>query len=154
MEERSARGLRRSPLVDLTDDEIEFLKSEIIALEADLSVFEFNQGDTTGYYDEADIIVVKANVFPDICSTKSRDLMSPRAVLAHEYYGHRASRGTKLARGSWNDEFRASYMAAQNAPNLSMSDRMHLIRDALDRAMEAGVAIRHNDTIRGILHGF
>ena len=154
MEERSARGLRRSPLVDLTDDEIDFLKNEIIALEADENVFRFNQGRLTGYIDEEDAINIKANVFPDEDATHPRDIMSPRAVLAHEYYGHRANKGTKLARGSWNDEFRASYMAAMNAPNLSRQDRMHLIRDALERAKEAGVAIRHNDTIRGILHGY
>ena len=154
MDERNASGLRRSPLVDLTDEEIEFLKGEIRAIEADESVFVFNYGDSTGYYDEDDIIGVRANVFPDENSIHPRDLMRPRAVLAHEYYGHRVYRGTRLGRGSWNDEFRASYMAAQDAPNLSKQDRVYLIMDALERAKEVGVTVRHNDIIRRILYGF
>ena len=154
MEERGANGLRRSPLVDLTDDEIEFLKGEIRAIDADENVFRFNQGRTTGYHDDKDVITVRASVFPDEDSTHPRDIMSARAVLAHEYYGHRAYRGTNAEKDSWHDEFRASYMAAQNAPNLSKEDRMYLMRDALERAREAGVSIRHSDTIRRVLHGY
>lgn len=153
-EKRSARGLRKSPLVDLTNKEIEFLKDEVNAIKADESVFDFNQGGTTGYSDEDDIITVRANVFPDENSVHPRDLMSARAVLAHEYYGHRVNRGTNLARGSWNDEFRASYMAAKYTPNLSHQDRVYLIMDALERAKEAGVNIRYNEKIRRILYGF
>ena len=78
--------------------------------------------------------------------------MSARAVIAHEYYGHRAYRGTKLLHGSWNDEFRASYMAAKNAPNLSAEDRRYLILDALERAKEAGISIKTNDFIRRVLY--
>ncbi|WP_160680438.1 hypothetical protein [Clostridium sp. C8-1-8] len=80
--------------------------------------------------------------------------MSERAVLAHEYYGHAANRGTTAGVGSWNDEFRASYMAAKNAPNLSEIDRYHLIQDAISRAQEAGVSIRPNEFMRGILYGY
>ena len=79
--------------------------------------------------------------------------MSSRAVLAHEYYGHRAYRGTKLKPGAWNDEFRASYMAAKNTPNLSDEDRRYLILDALERAKESGITIKYNEFIRGILYG-
>ena len=154
MEERGANGQRRSPHVDLTDDEVEFLKGEIRAIEADENVFAFNQGRATSYDDDDDEISVRANVFPNENSTHPRDLMSPRAVLAHEYYGHRANRGTRLAQSSWNDEFRASYMAAQNAPNLSQQDRAYLIMDALERAKDAGVTVRYNSVMRGILHGY
>ena len=80
--------------------------------------------------------------------------MSQRAVLAHEYYGHRANRGTILPKGSWNDEFRASYMAEKNCPNLSEEDRRYLILDALERAKENGISIKHNDFIRGCLYGY
>jgi hypothetical protein len=52
---------------------------------------------------------VRGDVFPDNNSNHPRDLMSERAVFAHEYYGHRTYRGTKLKSGVWNDEFRASY---------------------------------------------
>ena len=79
--------------------------------------------------------------------------MSERAVLAHEYYGHRTHRGTTLEKGSWNDEFRASYTAAKICPNLTDEDRRYLILDAIERAKEAGINIRYNDFIRRVLYG-
>ncbi len=98
--DRSAGGLRRSPLNALSEADIKFLQSEIAALNADTSVFRFNRGH------------------------------------------------------SWNDEFRASYMAAKNAPNLSVMDRLYLILDAIERAKEAGVSILYNDFIRRCLYGY
>lgn len=84
--------------------------------------------------------------------------MSSRAVLAHEYYGHKFFNDVYGNRnplpGSWNDEFRASYNAAINAPNLSDMDRMYLLLDALERAKEAGVTIKITDAIRRILYGY
>lgn len=151
-----ASGLRRSPGHILTDEEIEILKKDIEALQADISVFKFNKGRRTSYIDESDEVRVKGDVFPDINSIHPRDLMSSRAVLAHEYYGHRPYRNlsTPLPYGSWNDEFRASYMAAQNAPGLSNEDRRYLILDALERAKTAGVSITYNSFIRRILYDY
>lgn len=71
-----------------------------------------------------------------------------------KYYGHRANRNTKLPKGSWNDEFRASYLAAKNCPNLTDEDRYYLVLDALERAKEKGVSIKYNDFIRRILYGY
>ena len=62
-------------------------------------------------------------------------------VIAHEYYGHRRYQNTRLPKGEWRDEFIASYTAALEAPNLSAEDRQLLMRDALDRAKEAGVSV-------------
>jgi hypothetical protein len=89
-------------------------------------------------------------------SIHPRDLMSSRAVLAHEYYGHRPYRNAdiKLPAGSWNDEFRASYMAARNAPELSNDDRRYLILDALERAKSAGVTVTYNSFIKEVLYGY
>ena len=53
--------------------------------------------------------------------------------------------------GLWNDEFRASYNAALNAPNLSDMDRMYLMLDALEREKEAGVNITITDEIRNLI---
>ena len=55
--------------------------------------------------------------------------------------------------GAWNDEFRASYMAAKNAPGLSLMDRYYLIQDAIDRAAEANVKIRYNQFMKEVLYG-
>ena len=58
----------------------------------------------------------------------------------------------RLASLMWADEFRASYMAAKNAPGLTDEDRRYLIMDAISRAQEAGVSIRYNDFMRRVLH--
>ena len=151
-----ASGQRRSPYHILTDEEIEILEKEIIAIHADISVFKFNKGQQTSYSETLDVVLVRGDVLPDATSNHPRDLMSPRAVLAHEYYGHRPYRNAKrkLPVGSWNDEFRASYMSAKNAPGLSEDDRRYLVLDALERARNAGVSITHNSFIRRVLHGY
>lgn len=153
MSRSMANGMRKPSMHILTDSEIESLKEDMRILEVDETVFIFNEGNITSYDDEYDVIFVKGDVLPEPNSLHPRDLMSSRAVLAHEYYGHRAYRNTRLSKGSWNDEFRASYMAAKNAPNLSNEDRTYLILDALERAREKGVSIKHNDFIREVLYG-
>ena len=153
VDDRNAGGLRRSPFNTLSIDNIKHLQEEIRAIGADESIFVFNEGRQTSYVDELDIIRVRYDVFPDIHSTHPRDLMSERAVLAHEYYGHRKYRDTWLEHGSWNDEFRASYIAAKGTYNLSDEDRRYLVLDALERAKEAGVTIVYNEFIRRVLYG-
>jgi len=154
MKVRKASGLRKSPHHLLTDEEIEKLKADITAIRADIEKFVFNKGTHTSYSDDLDKILVRGDVLPDaIYSAHPRDMMSARAVLAHEYYGHRLNRGTRLLKGSWNDEFRASYMAAQNAPGLTDQDRMFLILDAMERAKEVGVSIHWNSFMRRVVYG-
>ena len=151
-----AGGLRRSPFNILTDNEIEALKLDIAAIKADVSVFRFNAGHQTSYSDKFDEVRIRGDVFPDQNSLHPTDLMSARAVLAHEYYGHRPYKDAKikLTAGSWNDEFRASYMAAKNSPGLADDDRRYLILDALERAKRAGVGIKYNQFIRRMLYGY
>ena len=155
---RYINGQRTSKFHELTEDEIVSLKNDIKEIGADESVFRFNEGYQTGYSDKKGLIYVKGDVLPDLNSTHPRDLMSPKAVLAHEYYGHKYF-GDLYGRrnptpGAWNDEFRASYSAALNTPNLGELDRMYLMLDALDRAKEAGVNIKITDIIRRILYGY
>ena len=152
--DREAGGLRRSSLYRLSETEIEYLKNEIKAIEADESVFIFNEFTRTGYRDGYNIIAVAGDVIPDLNSIHPRDLMSERAVLAHEYYGHYKFAPSNFDAGDWRDEFRASYMAAKNTPNLTDKDRRYLVLDALERAKEAGVTITYNDFIRRILYGY
>ena len=149
-----ASGNRKPAQYILTERDIAKIKEDIRIIGADESVFRFNVGRRTGYDDVLDEIRVRGDILPDKNSLHPRDLMSTRAALAHEYYGHRAYRGTKLKRNAWNDEFRASYMAAKNTPNLSAEDRKYLVLDALERAKEKGVTIKHNDFIRRILYGY
>lgn len=130
------------------------MKKDVAAIEADESVFKFNVGSRTGYDEILDEIHVKGDILPDLTSVHPRDRMSARAALAHEYYGHRVYRGTSIPKGAWNDEFRASYMAAKHCPNLSDDERRNIVLDALEMAKEGGVSIKHNDFIRRIVYGF
>lgn len=80
----------------LTDDEINMVIHEIKAINADPNVFVFNDENhrNTCYNDIQDKIYIRGDILPDLryASNITRDLMSVRAVLAHEYYGHRPHR--------------------------------------------------------------
>ncbi len=157
---RYINGQRTSRFHELTEEEIANLKEDIRAIGADENSFIFNQGNRTNFFDPDGKIYVRGDVLPDLNSTHPRDLMSSRAVLAHEYYGHKVAfdkygyLDSFPVAGSWNDEFRASYNAALNTPNLSDFDRMYLMSDALERAKEAGVNIKITDVIRRIIYGY
>ena len=154
---RGIGGYRTSRSKELTDAEIAQLLDDIDAIGAEPSIFRFNEGRQTGFSDRTGNINVRGDVLPDISSNHPRDIMSARAVLAHEYYGHKYFDDVFGDRnpvpGSWNDEFRASYNAAINAPNLSQMDRILLMQDALERAREANMQIKITDTIRRVLYG-
>lgn len=168
-EKAFAAGNRRSPLYELNEKEIEMIKSEIKAIGANPDDFVFNSAATRGtcFLPSDGKIHIKGNIFPDEFSDHPRDRLTVRAVLAHEYYGHRPYRSQYLREDSitkpeeierifanaWADEFRASYMAAKNAPDLSDEERAMLILDSLSRAKEAGVTIKNNDFIRRVLYG-
>lgn len=166
--EHSAAGNRRSPFYILSDEDIAAIKQDIAAIEADEKEFVFNSVSVRGtcFLARDGKVHIKGNVFPDEHSEHPRDKMSVRAVLAHEYYGHRPNRQQYLIEDSvtsdeerdrlaslmWADEFRASYMAAKNAPGLTDEDRQYLIMDAISRAQEAGVSIRYNAFMRRVLY--
>jgi len=154
MEDRSASGLRKSPSNEILPEEIEFLKSEIRAIGADEGVFRFNEGIRTAFSDRTGSINVKGDVFPDMNSLHPRDLMSERAVLAHEYYGHYDFAPSIFEADDWRDEFRASYVAAVKTPNLTDDDRRYLMLDAYERAREAGSFIDYSKKAREIIYGY
>ena len=158
------RDLSRTPL---TDEEIEFVKKEIRRIEADESLFVFNDEryitESTCYSITDDIVYVTRNVFPDTkgYSTHPRDRMSVAAVLAHEYYGHRTykeeyqedyNRGDgNITTPIWQDECRASLTAAKITPNLEDIERSWLVDDALFRAGEYGHNIEMDDFMKEML---
>jgi RHS repeat-associated protein len=153
----AGRGLRRSAMNILSESDIAFLKNEARAIEIPEDFIEnnmrFNEGSSSGYVDRLNIIRVRGDIFPtdDPRATSANALLSPRAALAHEYYGHQTASGTTVLQGAWNDEFRASFRAAKSAPGLSDEDRMMLTQDALDRASDAGVSVTRTETIRKLL---
>ena len=120
-----------------------------------IEVLSFNTGNRTSCSEEKRIIHIRGDILPDMENgTSARDRMSSRAVLAHEYYGHYLNMPSQFDIGDWRDEFRASYSAAINAPNLSDEERAMLIQDAYDRAEEAGIKVKKNKKAREILYGF
>ena len=155
--ERGARdvsGYRKSCHIILTDADIKRLISDIEEIHAEKDVFRFNEGYRTGFDDDFVCINVKGDVFPDLNSKHPRDLMSSRAVLAHEYYGHYEFAPSKFKSGDWRDEFRASYIAALKAPNLCDKDRAYLMLDAYERAKEAGCPLEYSKKAREIIYGY
>jgi len=151
---RDVNGYRQSRHNVLTEKDIEHLLGEIDAIGADRSVFRFNEGYRTGYDDDEIAINVKGDVYPDLTSKHPRDLMSERAVLAHEYYGHYKFFRSQFKSGDWRDEMRASYIAALQAPNLSDEDRAYLMLDAYERAREAGHMLEYSKKAREIIYGY
>ena len=151
---REANGLRRSRFIEMTEEEIEFVKHEIVEIGADPTVFQIVQGAKTSYDDELDIVFIGSDVFPSAPGSHPTDRLTVRAMLAHEYYGHKANRGTSLPKGDWRDEFRASYTAAKTCPNLTDEERADLVSDAINRARENGVEITFNAFMRRVLYGY
>jgi hypothetical protein len=149
---RAITGARRSPLTELTPTQIEQIRQEFREIGGDPDILRFNEGAQTGYVDGIGIIRVRGDVLPLEGVNHPRSRMSTKAVLAHEL-AHARYDGTPLLPGAWNDEFRASYMAAKDTPGLSPQDRFDLITDAVERAREAGVSISYNDFMRRMMYG-
>ncbi len=149
-----AMGLRQPASRVLTDEEIKSIKADAKDLGIDEALLQFNTGVATGFSDKREIINIRGDILPDSKSTISRDRMSQKAVLAHEYYGHYLNHPSVYDIGDWRDEFRASYDAAVKAPNLSDKDRAYLMLDAYDRAHEAGQILNYDETARRIIYGY
>lgn len=159
-------GMRTSRFHILTKQEKVFILHEIQAIGANEKNFQFHcpEHNRTCYDPNTDIVYIAGDILPDMksASNHTRDLMSVRAVLAHEYYGHRPHRAEYLQDSKqgyytiprWKDEFRASYEAARFCPNLSEMDRYHLIQDAIDRCQEAGYQIENDGFMKEVLYGY
>lgn len=149
-----AMSLRKPKSYILTDEEIKSIRFDAKEIGIDESMLQFNKGYQTGFSDERVCINVRGDILPDPDGISARDRMSQRAVLAHEYYGHFLNHPSEYEIGDWRDEFRASYDAAVNTPNLSGIERRDLMIDAYDRAKEAGAFSGYDETARRIIYGF
>ena len=163
-----SQGHRDMSMTPLTNSEIDYVKSEIKRIRADESIFIFNDPEhiqgSTCYNFYRDIIYITRNVFPDTKygSIHPRDLMSVRAVIAHEYYGHRTYRDEYIEDYAknhhsvelWQDECRASITAAKIAPGLNQKDKADLVMDAIYRAEEYNHYIEMDDFMKEVLYGY
>lgn len=164
-----AMGFRKVSSEPLSPSEIESVKEAASSIDVPLDVLVFNDlialrgPNGTHYNYEDDKIYITQNIFPDLTSnsTHPRDLLSVRAVLAHEYYGHRPNRQEYLSDKEkgvhtlsyWEDETRASITAAKFTPNLSQMEKAMLIQDAAYRARENSQVLELDDYMKNILYG-
>lgn len=148
-----SNGMRKSPFYILNDEEIKAIKTEADNLGIPKNILRFNEGDITGFVDSQMLINIRGNILPDLNSANIRDRLSVKSVLAHEYYGHYKNHPSSFRIGDWRDEFRASYCASIDAPNLTDEERRLLMIDAYDRAKEAGVKVNYNNKARRIIYG-
>ena len=138
-----AMGLRRGNKF-LSEEEIEFIKQEIERIKADAEVFSIDRTGRakTAYREISDRIVVGSNVFPDLENPSNMtDKLSVACVLAHEDYGHRAMREEYLnededTMNTALDEFKASFLAYKNTPNLTNEEREMLLYQAYETAKQ------------------
>jgi hypothetical protein len=141
---RNKDGRRYNRHHFLTEDEIEIVlyMADSIGIPAyDEDVLIFNEYEKTAYhgdYGDDDFVAIAGDIFPDLDSDHPTDLLTIKAVLAHEWYGHRSFKGTHLPPGHWMDECRASYYASIITPNLDDNERRGLILDAKERIKKAG----------------
>ena len=134
-------GLRRASR-SISDEEVEFIYQEINRINANLSVFSIDKTGRakTAYREVSDTIVVGSNVFPDLENPSNMtDKLSVACVLAHEYYGHRSLRDEYLKEETDTtntalDEFKASFLAYKNTPNLTDEEREMLLYQAYETA--------------------
>ena len=140
---RSAGGKRQKVDRKLTSLEKDYIESEIRAIKADRFKYRFDYGDRTGYFEDHDIVSICLDVFPDYNSWSHGDLISVRAVLAHEFWGHRYI-GVEHPQyagypGSAEDESLASSTASRTSPGLRKLDKEQLVRDAVFRLKKHGL---------------
>ena len=148
-----ANGPRRGRLTNVSDAE----KIQILQYADDLniprSVLSFNTGYNTSYDDDLNIIHIRGDVFPSEFAENPESILSAKAALAHEYYGHYLHH-SQFAANDWRDEFQASYRAAIDAPGLTQADRSLLMIDAFDRPRSSGITVQLNAIARRIIYGF
>lgn len=159
-------GMRMGGFQPLSPEEIAYIIKEIHRIEADESLFIFNDPEykKTCYVPLKDKIFIARNVFPDLeyASTHPRDKMSVACVLAYEYYGHRMFRqeylndynNNTITTPKWKDEVRASINAAKIAPGLTRLEQSYLVDNAIVRAEEFGQRIKNDAFMKEILYGY
>ncbi len=167
-DKKFSNGYRKLSKEPLTDSEIKMVieAAKSIDIPEDILVFNderyLNSVNGTCYNFMDDKIYITQNVFPDVYySNHPRDQLSIRAVLAHEYYGHRPFREEYISdyesgnetKIYWEDEARASIQAAKFAPNLTQLERAMLINEARHRAYEFSQNLELDDYMKNMLYG-
>lgn len=147
-----ANGPRRGRLTVVSEAEQRQLLQYADDLKIPRGVLSFNTGYNTSYDDELNVIHIRGDVFPSKFAENPESILSAKAALAHEYYGHYLHH-SQFKANDWRDEFQASYRAAIDAPGLSQTDRILLMIDAFERPKASGVTVKLNAVARRVIYG-
>lgn len=102
----------------------------------------------SSYSDIFDTVFLGSDLIPGTgTGLAANSRVSARGLLAHEIVGHRETTlaGRAFEAGSLYDEVQASWRAARLAPDLSGSERITLLRDAVERVHSEGLRVRDLD---------
>lgn len=151
LDDLAIAGMRCQNKTPLTFEEIERLKMEICAIQADISIFDFNFSLYTMYCYEEDRILVARDIFPNMefMPLHPRDALSSKAMLALEYYGYRKWAG----KNDWRNRLYAKADTVFNAPGLSDVERITLLNYATFEAEEHSQIVGITEAIRNIIFG-
>ena len=148
-----ANGPRNSPFRHITKEQEVQIRNWADELEIPQDILRFNEGDCTSFTDELVVINIRGDIYPSKYAENPNSILNARCALAHEYYGHFKHHPSEYPPGDWRDEFRASYSAAIDTPNLTGEERRMLMIDAYDRKKEAGEPIEYDETARRYIYG-
>lgn len=146
-----ANGPRRGAFTIVNQQEQEHILRCADDLKIPREMLSFNTGNRTSFEDLSGKINIRGDIFPSSYAQNIESILNERCALAHEYYGHYKHHPSEYAPGDWHDEFRASYRAALDTPNLTNHERGLLMIDAYDRAREAGEPLQYSEEARRIL---
>ena len=105
----------------------------------------FVDAEYTSYGSVFDILVIGSDVYPNENGSDPNDLLSYKAAIAHEIIGHRQAAKLGIDLHEQNeifDEAQASIRASRYAPNLTQSERVMLLRDAVSRLHHNGYTVK------------
>ena len=143
-DQRNFFGLFEAKKEDkLSEEEIAFLKEQIIAIGADLERFRFNERSGVCFVDHEALIYVNKEILSLPGKQPPAYDLSIRGILAHEYWGHLANHPSPFEPDSDEDESWADDSAARKSKGLSDKDRAILFRRSLAYMQRA----RHNNNI-------
>lgn len=148
-----ANGPRRGRLTNVNEEEEKHIRQVADEISVPQEVLSFNTGSTTSFDELAGKINIRGDIFPADYAVNPESILDEKCALAHEYYGHMKHHPSNFDPGDWRDEFRASYRAAIDTPNLDDAERRLLMIDAYERASNAGVSVTYNDMARRMIYG-
>ena len=128
---------------DLTDEQFQEIKKYAVYLGMPEANIFYSSTINTSYGAGLDVLIIGTDVLPlAVRSDNPNSNISWRGAVAHEIIGHRgvALKGKKHT-NPLLEEVQASIRAARFTPDLNLTERYDLIRDALNRLRKNGLKL-------------